>query len=167
MRILIALLLFGSAFCFALGISLPIAHFQKLYFFNERPSLIDIFVGLWADGSFLIALAVLLFSIIFPATKLAVVFISAVAPQTQIAHSPLTKFTGVLSKWSMMDVLLVALFIFAAKTSGLANAFAQTGLWFYAGSAIAGAIAAGLLKRSKAQDQAAVSIDQEGRREPV
>ena len=53
----------------------------------------------------------------------------------------------------MMDVLLVALVIFAAKTSGLANAFAQPGLWFYATSAIAGAIAAGLLKRQQNLDQ--------------
>jgi paraquat-inducible protein A len=36
----------------------------------------------------------------------------------------------------MMDVLLVAIVVFAAKTSGLANAFSQPGLWFFALSAI-------------------------------
>lgn len=48
-----------------------------------------------------------------------------------------------LSKWSMMDVLLVAIVIFAAKTSGLAEAFTQPGLWFYAASSML----AGLLHR--------------------
>ena len=37
-----------------------------------------------------------------------------------------------LSNWSMLDVVLVALVIFAAKTSGLATAFTQPGLWFFA-----------------------------------
>lgn len=147
MRVIVALILFAAAFCFALGLTLPIVHFQKLYFFNERPSLFELVGGLWAEGSLLIAFAVLAFSMIFPALKLTLVFISAVAPNAQIAHSPLARFVGLLSKWSMMDVLLVALVIFAAKSSGLANAFTQPGLWFYAAAAIMGAVAAGLLKR--------------------
>lgn len=32
--------------------------------------------------------------------------------------------------------MLVAIVIFAAKTSGMAEAFTQPGLWFYAGSAV-------------------------------
>jgi len=35
-----------------------------------------------------------------------------------------------------MDVMLVAIVIAAAKTSGLANAFTEPGLWCYAGSAL-------------------------------
>jgi len=50
----------------------------------------------------------------------------------------------VLSKWSMMDVLLVAIVIFATKSSGLAQAFTQPGLWFYAGSSLAVAAMSGL-----------------------
>jgi paraquat-inducible protein A len=41
-----------------------------------------------------------------------------------------------LTKWSMMDVMLVAIVIAAAKTSGLANAFTEAGLWCYAGAAL-------------------------------
>ncbi len=47
----------------------------------------------------------------------------------------------------MMDVLLVAILVFAAKTSGLASAASQPGIWFYAGSAALAAIAAELVKR--------------------
>lgn len=150
MRLFIAFLLFVAAFCFALGITLPIVHFQKLYFFNDAPSLIVLFTGLWSEGSWIVALAVLIFSIIFPLLKLGIVFVTAIAPVAEFAHSPITRWAGVLSKWSMMDVLLVALVIFAAKSSGLADAFAQPGLWFYATSAITGAVAAGLLKRESA-----------------
>jgi paraquat-inducible protein A len=46
-----------------------------------------------------------------------------------------------------MDVLLVAIVIAAAKTSGLAEAFSQPGLWFYAGSTLAVSAAQALLAR--------------------
>jgi paraquat-inducible protein A len=36
----------------------------------------------------------------------------------------------------MMDVLLVAIVVAAAKTTGLADAFTQPGLWCYATSTI-------------------------------
>lgn len=160
MRIIIALLLLSSAVLFGLGISLPLVHFQKLYFFNETPSLIGLFWELLTEGSWIIALAILLFSVLFPLTKLTMVFVSVIAPDTQLAHSPLTKWAGVLSKWSMMDVLLVALVIFAAKSSGLADAFAQPGLWCYGASAIIGATAAGLIKRTQL-------IADKGSEEPV
>ncbi len=167
MRSAIALLLLVSAVCFGLGIVLPIVRFEKLYFFNETPSLLSLFFGLWQEGSWLIALAVLIFSIVFPVTKLGIVFLTAIAPNSSFAHSPITRFAGVLSKWSMMDVLLVALVIFAAKSSGLADAFAQPGIWFYGTSAITGAIAAGLLKKKPATTrEAAGSAVQEGSREP-
>ena len=35
-----------------------------------------------------------------------------------------------------LTVLLVAIIIFATKTTGLAQAFTQPGLWFYAGSSL-------------------------------
>ncbi len=149
MRIITALLLLLSAICFGMGISLPIAQFKRLYFFEETPSLLSLFAGLWGEGQVLIALAVLLFSIVFPIVKLTVTFLAALAPDAALSNHPLAKFAPMLAKWSMMDVLLVALVIFAAKSSGLASAIAQPGLWFYASSAISGAVAAGLLKRER------------------
>jgi paraquat-inducible protein A len=148
MTILTAILLLVSAMFFGLGITLPIFHMEKLYFFEETPSIISLIHSLWSEDSTLIALAVLLFSVVFPLTKLMIVFVTAFAPQTELAHSPAIKWAGVLSKWSMMDVLLVALVIAAAKSSGMANAIVQPGLWFYALSAVTGAVAAALLKRS-------------------
>ena len=46
----------------------------------------------------------------------------------------------------MLDVLLVALVIFAAKTSGLAAAFTQPGLWLFTASAVLTAVASALEK---------------------
>lgn len=152
MRTAIALLLLFSSIAFGMGISLPIIRFERLYFFEETPSLIGLFAGLWSQGSWMVAFAVLLFSIIFPIIKLAITYLSAFAPKgiEGVAHLSISKWAPALAKWSMMDVLLVAIVIFAAKSSGLANAFAQVGLWFYAAAAIAGAVAANLLARYEA-----------------
>ena len=146
MRVVIALLLLISSLSFALGITLPILYVQKLYFFEETPSIISLIGALWEEGSTAIALAVAAFSILFPLVKLGIVFVSAVAPRTQLARSQAMQWASVLSKWSMMDVLLVAIVIVAAKTSAMADALVQPGLWFYATSALTGAIAASLLQ---------------------
>ena len=155
MRVLVALLLLTASMSFALGITLPILHMQKLYFFEETPSIISLLSALWEEGNHLIALAVLAFSVVFPLLKLMTVFIAAIAPQARLAYSPIIRWAGVLSKWSMMDVLLVALVITAAKTSGLADAIVQPGLWFYAASAVAGAVAAALLRLRPARSRTA------------
>ena len=119
-----------SAVCFGLGISLPLMEFEKLWFFSDTPSLIDIITGLWAEGENILALIVFAFSIVFPLLKLGSVF------QTIANHTALSGWAASLAKWSMMDVLLVAIVIFAAKTSGLANAITQPGVWFYALSTV-------------------------------
>lgn len=131
-----ALLVFSALFL-ALGLVLPLVRFEKLYFFNETPSLIDIVVSLWGQGSGGLAVLVGLFSIVFPVIKLFGIALEATAPAQPGGEANwVARLLPILGKWSMMDVMLVALVIVAAKTSGMASAFTQPGLWFYAASAI-------------------------------
>lgn len=137
MILVVPLFLVLSALCLAFGLVLPLVRFEKLYFFDETPSLIDIVGSLWEQGSGGLAALVALFSIVFPIVKLVALTLEATAPsQADGKASLLARLLPVLGKWSMMDVMLVALVIVAAKTSGMASAFTQPGLWFYAASAI-------------------------------
>ena len=141
MILLVPALLVLSTLCLAFGLVLPLVRFEKLYFFDETPSLIDIVVSLWRQGSGGLAVLVALFSIVFPIVKLFGMALEATAPAqtngtTNGKANWLARLLPVLGKWSMMDVMLVALVIVAAKTSGMASAFTQPGLWFYAASAI-------------------------------
>ena len=129
------LLLLISAVSFGLGISLPLIQFQKFYFFTDTPSLLMMVHGLWQEQDTGLALIVGIFSIALPVCKQAVTF------QAVFARRKLSNWASVIAKWSMMDVLMVALLVFAAKTSGLATAIAQPGLWFFALSTITIAIA--------------------------
>lgn len=132
-----AVMLVLASMLLALGIVLPLARFEKLYFFVDKPSLFEIVVALWRDGNAWLALLVGLLSIAFPIVKLVGLGAEAfMVPGTDTRSGILHALVPLLSKWSMMDVLLVAIVIFAAKSSGLAEAFTQPGLWFYAASSV-------------------------------
>ena len=134
------LLLLVSSVAYGLGISLPLMRFEKLFLFSETPSLIDICLDLWRENEVFLFLLVAAFSLVLPLLKLNAAFYAVL--NRRYAQGWLTK----LSRWSMMDVLLVALIIFAAKTSGLANAFSQPGVWFFATSTLTVAVAPAGLK---------------------
>jgi paraquat-inducible protein A len=140
------LLLLGASLCFALGVTQPLMEIDRLYFFTATPSLIEVTTGLWANGDHAIAIITALFSLIFPLAKLAVLHVAAfpAAGALSIPH-----WFKAIARWSMLDVLVVALVIFAAKTSGLASAAAKPGLWFFALSVVLTALASAAVARKE------------------
>ncbi|PSJ52129.1 paraquat-inducible protein A [Mesorhizobium ephedrae] len=147
MPFLLPLILFFATVFFALGVVMPLIRVDRLYFFTDEPSLIGIFTGLWNQGDVLLAALVALFSLVFPALKLMLLHLAAYASP----HAPrIPAWFGALANWSMLDVVLVALVVFAAKTSGLATAFTKPGLWFFAASVVLTAIASAQIKRAPA-----------------
>lgn len=152
MRPALPLLLFSATLCFGLGIVLPLLRVDRLYFFSDEPSLAGIIASLWNGGDVALSLLVALFSVVFPAAKLALLNVWAYAGQR--AHDRIPSWFRALSNWSMLDVVLVALVIFAAKTSGFATAFTKPGLWFFAASVVLTVAASYLLKRSEKREGA-------------
>jgi paraquat-inducible protein A len=144
-------LLVGAAVSFALGTSLPLMRFESFYVFSTDASLAEVILSLWRGGDGVLALLVGLVSIVFPLMKLLLVAAEEIAGGRPEQSNALLRLVPVLSKWSMMDVLLVAIVIFATKTSGLAQAFTQPGLWFYAGSSLAVAVLSALRGSARSQ----------------
>lgn len=145
---LVAALVLAPLF-FGLGVVLPLVRFETLYFFDQSPSLLGVVAALWAGDDAVLAVVVGLVSLVFPVIKMLVITAEALGqqPESAMAQAVLPQ----LSRWSLMDVVLVALVIVAAKTGGIASAFSQPGLWFYAGSALMAALAHGLAGRASAQ----------------
>jgi paraquat-inducible protein A len=143
MRLLAAAIITTATFCFALGITLPLIEVERLLLFTDRPSLLEIVAGLWNGEDWLLAAAIAVFSIAFPALKLVSVQYLYVNGSAKAARIP--AMLGALSRWSMLDVLLVALVIFAAKSSGVATALTLPGLWFFATSVVLTAVASFLV----------------------
>ena len=134
MRYALPVLFVLAPFLFALGLTLPLMTFEKLFFFEENPSLLGIVASLW-ESNVALAVLVALVSILFPFAKMAAVTAEALTPPGT-ESGWFARLVPFLTKWSMMDVMLVAIVITAAKTSGLANAFTEAGLWCYAGAAL-------------------------------
>lgn len=136
-------LLVAAPFLLALGLILPLVRFETLYFFNKTPSLIEIVLSLWQGGDGLLAAIVALVSIVLPFLKMVGITAEAMGITAEVTAAGggtgslfYRRVVPHLSKWSMMDVLLVAIVIAAAKTTGLADAFTQPGLWCYAASSM-------------------------------
>jgi paraquat-inducible protein A len=143
MAMLRPVLLLIASVSFGLGISLPLIRFEKFFFFSETPSLLEVVWGFWRNGDVALAALVGGFSLVFPAVKLFTVHEAA------FGTGNFPRWAGVLAKWSMMDVLLVAILVFAAKTSGFATAATQPGIWFYAISTLCAAMAAAGIKPAR------------------
>lgn len=145
MRALLPLLLFAATISFALGVTLPLLTVERLFVFTDRPSLAGMVAALATSGDTLLAAVIGLFSIALPALKLYLLHRTAYLAASPDTHLP--RWVQAVSKWSMLDVVLVAIVIFAAKTSGLATAFTSPGLWFFAASVALTAIASSLVAR--------------------
>lgn len=147
MRLAPPILLFCATVAFALGVTLPLIHVERLYFFTEEPSLVGMIASLWSGEDPLLAIVIALFSIVFPSVKLLLLHIAAHSGRA--AHHRVPAWLRGLSNWSMLDVVLVALVIFTAKTSGLAAAFTKPGLWFFALSVVLTVAVSALLRNEQ------------------
>ncbi|MBX3580273.1 MAG: paraquat-inducible protein A [Rhizobiaceae bacterium] len=147
MRFAVPLVLLAATLSLGFGLVLPLVRVERLYFLTDEPSLLRIVGDLWANEEMLLAAIIALFSMALPCVKLALLHVIAYGGPGNTERIP--AWLGALSNWSMLDVMLVALVIFAAKTSGLATAITQPGLWFFAASALLTATALTLLKRSR------------------
>jgi paraquat-inducible protein A len=149
MRYVLPLVLFAATLSLGLGLVLPLVRVDRLFVFTDEPSLLAIVSGLWAEGETLLSLVIALFSIAFPCLKLGLLHVAAYSGEH--AGHRIPAWFRALSNWSMLDVVLVALVIFAAKTSGVATALTQPGLWFFAISAVLTAAASALAKQGSGE----------------
>ncbi|WP_299869648.1 paraquat-inducible protein A [uncultured Hoeflea sp.] len=154
MRFVLVVALVLAPMFFGLGVVLPLVRFETLYFFDRSPSLLGVVEALWTGEDAVLAVVVALVSLVFPVIKMLAITAEALGGGARpvLVQAVLPQ----LSRWSLMDVVLVALVIVAAKTGGIAEAFSQPGLWFYAGSALMAALAHGLAGRHGLQSQAAM-----------
>lgn len=143
MRTVLAICLFAATASFALGITLPLVEIERLLLFSDEPSLVQMVAGLWTQGDSALAMLIAAFSIVTPAAKLLLLHIAAAKGPGSRAPS----WLHALSRWSMLDVVLVAIVVFAAKSSGLATAITKPGLWFFAASVLLTATSARLADR--------------------
>ncbi len=131
-RFLLSLAIIGASVCLALGIFLPIIKLTSLYFWSSQHSLIDTVKVLLEDGQWFLGITVLLFSIVFPVLKLLyLLLISTLSHEEIMRQHRRLRALEWLGKWSMHDVLVLALMIFFIKSQGVYDATSLNGVYFF------------------------------------
>ncbi|MDQ8697158.1 paraquat-inducible protein A [Hyphomicrobium sp. LHD-15] len=132
-----SLAIIGAAVCLALGISLPIIRLTKYVFWTTEHSLLSTVEVLISDGQTFLGGTVLVFSIVLPILKLLYLLLVSTLPAAEITrqHSRL-KALEWLGKWSMHDVLVLALTIFFIKAQGFYDAASLSGVYFFTAAVV-------------------------------
>ena len=131
-RFLLSFAIIGAAVCLALGVSLPILKLTKFVFWTSEYSLISTVGVLIGDRQTFLGLIVLVFSIIFPIVKLLFLLLVSTLPAAELQrHGKRLKAIEWIGKWSMHDVLVLALTIFFLKSQGVYDAASLPAVYFF------------------------------------
>ena len=142
---MVRVLLILSMLFLPLGLTLPVLETTRLWVFKDSYSLLDAVQALFEAGEIALAILIALFSLVTPALKLIAVSLLHICPPTDY-EAALPRWIERLGKWSLTDVLVIAILIVIWSGTGLQLAV-QPGLWFFAGSAVMTMSASGLVVR--------------------
>jgi paraquat-inducible protein A len=119
----VPVLLVTALVCLVAGLTLPIMEVSNFWVFRGAYSIVDGIVVLIEQGDIFIAAVVAIFSVLLPTAKiLGLLALWRRVDQGRHLSSRLPALLEAIGKWSMLDVFVVALMVFAAKASMLADA---------------------------------------------
>jgi paraquat-inducible protein A len=144
---LLGLLIITATVCLVLGLTLPIIKLTRFYVWSDVHSLVTVVRELYYSDELILAGIVFIFSIVFPFFKLLYLLtlysILTIHPNDP---GPWLKRLALAGKWSMLDVLVLALVVFYAKMTDLADAVSLPGIYFFVAAVLLTMIATGWLE---------------------
>lgn len=145
-RVALTLAIGGSAWLLFLGVTEPVLKLTKLYFLEDEHSLWSVIRALFAKNEIFLGAIIFTFSILFPALKLFYLLVVAISPPLG-DRQYLMRWMSWFGKWSMLDVLVLALVIFYAKSNELADAATLPGVYYFTGSVVLTMVAYSWVKK--------------------
>jgi paraquat-inducible protein A len=122
---------------FALGVMLPAIRFTTVYVWTNQHSVATIIWALWKNEEFFLCFVIFMFSIFFPFLKLFYLLTLVTSPDMPAEfRSKSISAMEWLGRYSMTDVMVLALMIFYINASGYSEASVLPGVYFFAASAI-------------------------------
>jgi paraquat-inducible protein A len=136
-RFILSLTILTASVCLALGITLPILKLTSFGFWTTEHSLLSTVGVLLKGGQSFLGWIVLVFSILLPVTKLLyLLLVSTLPPAGIVRHQTRLRALEWLGKWSMHDVLVLALTIFFIKSQGVYDASSLNGVYFFTAAVV-------------------------------
>jgi paraquat-inducible protein A len=144
----------GTAFAlFAAGVFFPFFHVTKFWLFDDAVSVVAGILTLLREGEYFLFIVLTLFTLVFPCVKLGlltVIWMERNHDLTRVRR--LHRWVEHLGKWSMLDVLVVAILIVAMKSAAVAEIHTGIGLYLFTFSVIVTQLASALVARLLHQD---------------
>jgi paraquat-inducible protein A len=151
---LLGLMIVGATVCLVLGLTLPIMRLTRFYLWTDAHSLMSIVRELYRSGEIFLASIICIFSVIFPFFKL--LYLLALYSIRQVhpgGSERILKRIAWLGKWSMLDVLVLALVIFYAKATNLADATSMPGIYMFSAAVILTMIANSMIEQELSRSE--------------
>ena len=146
---LVGLMIIGATASLVLGLTLPVIELTYFWLWSDTHSLISIARALYAEQEWFLAGIVVVFSMLFPAIKLLYLLVAYTTMASGAgARTHILNRMSWLGKWSMLDVLVLALVIFYVKASALTEAAALPGIYFFSATVLMTMIAYALVEHS-------------------
>jgi paraquat-inducible protein A len=136
----------GTFAALTAGLLLPALSIVQLRLFETRYSILGGLAALRDQREWLAFAAILLFSVVFPYLKLmllAALWLLPAGPRDGRALFALEA----RGKWSMLDVLVVALAVVSLQSSFFVDSRLQAGIYWFAAAALCSMVLAGLTRR--------------------
>jgi paraquat-inducible protein A len=126
---------FLGLFVLTAGVLLPFISMSQLGH-EQVYSMMDGITELYRRGNGMLASILLVFSVIFPYAKLAAILVatSRLVPISATVRWRLHAAAKATGRYSLLDIVVVAIIIVVVKFEGLAEARARAGTWFFAGA---------------------------------
>jgi paraquat-inducible protein A len=133
----LSFLIIVATVSFALGIILPSIRFTTVYVWTNEHSIGSIIWALWDSEEVFLCIILFLFSILFPFLKLLYLLTLVTSPDIPPEFRKRSIATMEwLGRYSMTDVMVLALMIFYVNSSGYTEARVLPGVYFFAASAL-------------------------------
>ena len=135
-------LLLASIPLFAGGLAMPAFSITSLAWFTNTFSLLDGVFAFYKAGKYGLFALVFVFSLVLPAAKILVGLWAWIAgARDRTAVSQILRVLGAISKWSMLDVFIVALMVLALEGSLLTFSDIHAGIVLFAASVVLSTLA--------------------------
>lgn len=133
----IVVMLVVALVLFLAGLFRPFTQVTKLWVFDDNVSVYTGLITLWRENELFLFGILLVFTVMFPFVKIGALLALWLKPGLKV-HQMANVYAVVanLSKWSMLDVFIVAVLVVLIRSGGLATIKAQDGLLLFCASVV-------------------------------
>jgi paraquat-inducible protein A len=136
-RMPIVLMLLLAFVLFLAGLFRPFTQVTKLWLFDDNVSVYTGLITLFRERELFLFGILVIFTVVFPFVKISALLALWLRPGLKIQQmARVYAFVANLSKWSMLDVFVVAVLVVLIRAGGLATIKAQDGLLLFCVSVV-------------------------------